>query len=147
METKFYVDTTPVGKGRPRVTRYGTYTPKKTRAYEDHVRKCWIKLGENQAPNNTPLFACIRAYFPIPKSYSKRLKESLPGAPYTKKPDADNIVKAVLDALNGVAYEDDSKVCSIFCSRHYTEDPIGYSSVTITDDVQQFIAAIVEDAE
>lgn len=47
-----------------------------------------------------------------------RLMDELKGRP-DKKPDADNILKAVLDALNGVAYEDDRQVVEVLCIKKY----------------------------
>ena len=40
----------------------------------------------------------------------------------SKKPDADNIAKIVLDALNGVAYEDDSQVINLSVQKRYSEE-------------------------
>ena len=42
MEAEFVVHAAPTGKARPRVTKFGTYTPKKTRQYEDLVKAEWI---------------------------------------------------------------------------------------------------------
>ncbi len=39
----------------------------------------------------------------------------------TKRPDSDNIVKIILDALNGVAYQDDSQVCKIHFAKIYAK--------------------------
>ena len=41
----------------------------------------------------------------------------------TKKPDSDNIIKIILDALNGVAYWDDSQVCRVYFDKMYAENP------------------------
>ena len=41
---------------------------------------------------------------------------------YTKKPDVDNINKIILDALNKIAYEDDSQVCKVTVEKKYCED-------------------------
>ena len=62
-----------------------------------------------------PAAVRIEAVYGIPKSYSKKKRErALNGelAP-TKKPDADNIAKVVCDALNGVAYVDDTQVIDL----------------------------------
>jgi Holliday junction resolvase RusA-like endonuclease len=69
--------------------------------------------------------ADITALFSIPKSASKKLQEKmLSGAVRpTKKPDCDNIIKAVLDALNGVAYYDDSQVVKICIRKRYDTNP------------------------
>ena len=41
----------------------------------------------------------------------------------TKKPDADNIAKAVCDALNGIACKDDSQVVDLTVRKHYSKFP------------------------
>ena len=41
----------------------------------------------------------------------------------TKKPDIDNVVKVYADALNHLAYHDDSQVVSITCEKYYSEEP------------------------
>ena len=41
----------------------------------------------------------------------------------TKKPDSDNIIKIILDALNGVCYHDDSQICKIYFEKKYSEIP------------------------
>lgn len=66
----------------------------------------------------------VWANFAIPRSYPKKLHalcESGRIRPI-KKPDIDNIAKAVLDGLNGVAYSDDSKVTTICVRKRYVTD-------------------------
>ena len=41
----------------------------------------------------------------------------------TKKPDIDNIAKCVLDALNKLAYRDDTQVVTLRMEKHYGEIP------------------------
>ena len=41
----------------------------------------------------------------------------------TKKPDADNVMKIILDALNGVAYEDDRQIVALAIRKTYGEKP------------------------
>lgn len=65
---------------------------------------------------------------PIPKSLSKRKRESLAGTGHNKRPDLDNLVKAALDAANGVMIEDDSRIWKLIASKEYGECP----SVQIT---------------
>lgn len=131
----FVIPGEPKGKARPRVTRYGTYTPKSTRDFENHIRDCWQKLtGGARLPDGVPLYASIHAYFPVPKSYSKKKREQLLFTPHTKKPDCDNIAKAVLDSLNGYAFTDDSAVSVLHITKTYTDGP-PYIGVTITDEM------------
>ena len=115
----FTVPGVPQGKGRPRVTSNGTFTPKKTRDYEKKVRDCYIAQGGQMFPDDTPLFANITAIFPIPSSLSKKRRALFNGKRHCKKPDADNVAKAILDALNGVAYRDDSAVSSLLVDKSY----------------------------
>ena len=114
--TAFFVDGMPQGKGRPRFTGKRAYTPKKTADYEKRIAQSYD--GECLAG---ALFVDITAFFPIPKSYTKTQKNAIEKgnlAP-TKKPDADNIGKIVLDALNGVAYEDDKQVVDLRVKKKY----------------------------
>ena len=65
------------------------------------------------------------AFFYIPKRKSKKFKEAALEAKErpTKKPDADNIVKAILDALNGLVYKDDSCIVELSCVKYYSDVP------------------------
>jgi Holliday junction resolvase RusA-like endonuclease len=67
----------------------------------------------------------IDAYFEIPKSASKKNKQLMNngGIRPTKKPDLDNIMKIVCDALNKVAYADDSQIVSAIVKKFYDEMP------------------------
>lgn len=123
METKFYVCGKPQGKARPRFSRKsGTvYTPTQTKKYEEFIAmKYRLAHGEKR---KSFVFVDIMAIFPIPKSWSKRdRKEAARGAIFPGKPDVDNIIKVVLDALNGVAYDDDKQVIAVACQKGYQKD-------------------------
>ncbi len=124
MVLTFEVPGRPQGKGRPRAYTSGghtrMYTPEQTVTYENWIRLCYqrayprVKLA-------APVKLEVNAYFTIPKSYSKKRKfaclmnETRP----TAKPDADNILKAVCDALNGTAYHDDSEVAEMHIAKLY----------------------------
>lgn len=121
-----------VGKGRPRVARRGnfvqTYTPSKTRAFEDAIRFEFTASNCEEVPvykRETPLKAKVIVGCPIPKSYSKK-KQALCRDRVlvpAKKPDLDNILKSIFDALNGQAYEDDSQIVDIFAEKQYAVEP------------------------
>lgn len=121
MKISFTVPGTPVGKGRPRFTRSGhAYTPEKTAAYENKVVLCWkCQSGQTFAPG-IPLVARITAYFSVPRSAGKAKKAAMEGKYHMARPDADNICKAILDALNQHAYADDSAVQLGGCYKFYT---------------------------
>lgn len=114
----------PCGKGRPRFSTAGgyarSYTPAKTVEYENLVRMEWEKSGAKKLKG--AISATINCYFPIPKSVSKKKRGAMDGAFYTKKPDCDNIAKIILDALNGIAYDDDSQVAMLDVIKIYDAD-------------------------
>lgn len=127
----FTVDGRPVPKGRPRVTRHGTYTPKSTQVFESEIRTAWLKCGERPFKDGEALDVMVNAYYPIPSGTTKSKRQKLHLAPYLKRGDIDNIIKAVLDALNGYAYKDDSTVFSVYGRKIYTEgEP--FTAVTIS---------------
>lgn len=103
-----------------------SYTPDKTVAYEELARQRFRQQWPSEElpfPNKTPVGVTITACFGIPKSASKKARAAmLGGQTYpTKKPDMDNVVKIVLDALNGFAWHDDAQVIDLHISKIYTD--------------------------
>lgn len=121
----FTIPGEPTGKARPRITSHGTYTPKKTKDYERKVVCAYLAAGEPLPNELGRVWVDIAAYFSIPKSASKAQKEHMRKMEIEplKKPDADNIAKAVCDALNGIAYKDDAQITRLAVSKHYAEIP------------------------
>ena len=119
----------PVAKARPRIGKFGAYTPKNTVNYESLINYTFIQKYPNFKPYEGEIKAKIIAIFEVPKSYSKKKREMLlpiadiehSGAGYTHKPDIDNITKIVLDSLNGLAYKDDSQVTCLLAFKEYGE--------------------------
>lgn len=99
------------GKERPRFSRSGkhVYTPSKTAKAEREIRKAFIAAGGVKAPKGVEVAVHITTVRPLPKSRPKRIESE----PDICRPDVDNISKAVLDALNCVAWEDDSQVTEL----------------------------------
>lgn len=110
-------------KGRPRVMRNGfTFTPKTTVEYENLVRLSFFQQIGEVEPTDKPLKVDITFYFDIPKSYTKKkiqeIKEN--NMAYPKKPDIDNLIKSITDALNGIAYKDDNQIYKVHANKLYT---------------------------
>jgi len=113
----------PQGKGRHRMTKKGhTYTPKKTKVYEDTVKIIFKSKYKKQLEGE--LIAEITAYLKIPKSATKGKKLAMKHNEVrpTKKPDGDNIAKIILDSLNKLAYHDDSQVVDLVVRKWWTLD-------------------------
>lgn len=126
---------TPVGKARPRVTfqngRARAYTTDRTREFENRVKAAYLKkYGRKQLDG--ALQVDVIAYFEPPRSTSKRMRASMLDGEiaYTKKPDIDNIIKSVTDALNEVAYADDSEIIAVYGFKCYGE--YAHTDVVIT---------------
>ena len=121
------------GKERPRVNMYtgNVYTPGNTKEYEMLVAQ-YFKLKYPRAKAlEGRIKVNIIAYFEILKSTSKlKAEEMLENkiSP-TKKPDIDNIVKVVLDALNKLAFIDDNRVTKIEVEKRYSKNPKVYIKI------------------
>ena len=101
-----------VGKGRPRMDTRSrrTYTPAKTRRAEDSIRREWRNVhGEDMAAFADPVVVRVAYTRPLAKSNPKYWA----GRSDLGKPDADNVLKLVLDALNGLAFSDDAHIISL----------------------------------
>lgn len=121
---KFEIPGVPQPKQRPRVLKNGvTYTPKETVIYEELVRAC-CNAGVFYE-KDIPLRLTVRAYFGIPKSWSKAKKEdALSGMLFmTSRPDIDNLEKIIADGLNGYLYYDDSQIVESITSKYYADIP------------------------
>ena len=125
MEWKIVIDGEPKGKARPRITKTGhAYTPKSTHDYEKLIALAFKNKYKNVEPTRRSLKVIMTAYFKMPKSWSKKKCElALKGEIRpTKKPDADNIGKMV-DALNGIAWHDDSQIVEHTIIKWYSDEP------------------------
>lgn len=119
----------PVGKGRPRFARRGkfvsTYTPQKTKSYEDEIRMMAKAAMGASEPLETPVTVAIYIRVGIPTSFSKqKRKDALSGIiKPTKKPDLDNVAKCFLDSMNEIVYLDDKQVVNLHVTKVYAETP------------------------
>lgn len=127
----FTVPGPPQGKARPRVVRAKsgtslTYTPDKTVAYEELVRIRYKAAAQGfRFPDDAQVVVQITARYPIPVSKSKKTRAAMRSGQIkpAKKPDCDNIVKIICDALNGFAYKDDAQVVLAQIAKEYADEP------------------------
>lgn len=121
--TTFRIPAVPVAQPRQRqrvVNSKGkqfvsNYTPTKHPA---NVFKATAKHAYAEATDKPPLNGALNVslVFVFPRPRNKIWKtRAMPSYPHTKKPDADNLAKCVLDALNGLAWVDDSQICELRC--------------------------------
>lgn len=119
----------PVGKGRPRVGKRGKhvvmFTPEKTKSYEEMVKSEARSTMGSIDPLSGPVALSLELNFSVPASYPKgKSAKCLSGEVRpTKKPDLDNVVKAICDAFNEVVWVDDVQVVELQVSKRYSETP------------------------
>ncbi len=94
----------PIPKGRPRVYKGHATTPKRTRAYEKLVRQA-AGITWRGEPTKQPLSVTLHFW----RGDERRC-------------DIDNLIKAILDALNGIVWEDDVQVRAVHAYRDYDND-------------------------
>lgn len=124
-EISFTVYGEPVAKGRPRFSSGGnTYTPKKTKNAESIIAVLYKqKYGRHGFEKGVPLCAEITFFMKIAESDTKKTKMAkiLGKLRPTKKPDIENMAKTVFDALNKVAYYDDSQIVDAVLRKVWSE--------------------------
>ena len=128
---KIVIPGSPIGQGRPKFSTINghakAYDPEKSRNYKAYVRMLATQAMEDTGFEmiDGPCAVLINAFFEVPKSKSKRFREAalLDQERPTKKPDADNIVKAIQDALNGLVYKDDAYIVHLACQKFYSDNP------------------------
>ena len=133
----FTVPGKPQGKARARTfynsrsNKMSSMTPEKTVLYENLIKTCFRQKYGQGFPDDAYVAANILAFFEPPKSISKKKREDmLTGKIWpAKKPDSDNIAKVVLDALNGIAYHDDTQIIKLVVTKAYSEE--AHLSVTL----------------
>ena len=125
----FQVPGKPQGKARARTFRNPatgksmSMTPENTVLYENLIKDRYLNQCRGMyLERGTPVTLRLVARFLPPKSTSKKRKlDMVEGRELPlKKPDMDNIVKVVADALNGVAYHDDTQIVYVYAKKAYS---------------------------
>ncbi len=102
---RFVVSGDPVPKARPRVTRHGTYTPQRTRDYEEAAGWAYREAGGSLFEGDVGLRM----------TFWRHTRQRV---------DLDNLIKGIADGLNGIAWSDDSQIVYLEASKNYgSADP------------------------
>jgi len=138
---KFKVPGEPQGKGRARIGKVGNfarmYTPAKTVAYESLVALAAQDAMQGRALITGSVLIELLIVHAIPQSMSKKRKAlALAGKiGCRKKPDTDNVLKAICDACNGVVWKDDVQATDGYFRRRWGETPgVHVRIVPLPDD-------------
>lgn len=130
MKLDYIVTGTPKPQSRPRFFRnkagyMGTFSPKTdwfNIVYAETLKQKQEMLNDRKL--NGAIRLRILFYMPIPSSFSNKKRIELENMPVTKKPDIDNLIKAVMDAINYTnLWEDDSHIVKIESEKLYSKEP------------------------
>lgn len=125
----FQVPGKPQGKARARTVmskKLGhsvSYTPENDLLYENLIKSRFLDQADGfYLETGTPVTLRIVARFMPPASASKKKQQEMLAGEILplKKPDMDNIVKVVADALNGTAYRDDKQIVLVSAKKAYS---------------------------
>jgi len=125
----FIVPGEAIGKGRPRVSTIGgharMFTPKKTANYETLIAMAAQQAMQGRELIGGPVMMELAIRVAVAASWSKKkTAEALAGDVMpTKKPDADNVLKAICDGINGIVFKDDVQVVNVSLSKRFSDTP------------------------
>jgi Holliday junction resolvase RusA-like endonuclease len=122
----------PKGKARARVTRAGiAFTPAETRNREAFVKMLAAQEMAGRPPLEGPCELVMRAVAPIPASWPKKRQAAAMAGEIrpTGKPDLDNQIKLITDALNGVVYRDDAQIVRMAVEKVYGPQPLTVATI------------------
>lgn len=124
---RFVFDIEPYPKRTGRIVRRGKFPHliknERTRSFETSINTIARNLYQGE-PLDIPLKVTVQFFMTKPDS----VRRSLPCV----KPDIDNLLKSFLDGCNKIIWADDSLICSLFATKHYS-DGAGYICLTVTE--------------
>ena len=122
MRIQFELEQVPVAKGRPRLGANHVYTPSKTILFENIVAIEYRRQFTGLTLEGPVKLTVFLGYEP-PRSLSEKKRQAMIGKLRDKKPDADNLVKSIMDGLQkGGAYKDDGQVAVMTAWKYYAEE-------------------------
>lgn len=115
----------PQGKLRAKWAAKGIYTPTKTVNYETYIKQLFVTKYPDFILLEGPLRIRLLIFYTIPNSASKKRKRMMESSELlpTKIPDYDNVAKTVGDALEKLAYKNDSQLCKAEIDKRYSRRP------------------------
>jgi len=121
----FSIPGPPQGKGRPKFGKGIVYTPVKTVTYEKLIQYFAYQAMKGKDILDCPVSANLNIYMPIPKSWSLKKNTLAMNGDIrpTIKPDIDNIIKVVFDAINKIVWMDDKQVVYSSVKKEYSNKP------------------------
>jgi Holliday junction resolvase RusA-like endonuclease len=140
--TSFVIPVRPHPWQRARLANGRHFTDDKTRAYKAMIA-AYGRISFPGVPLSGPVEVRVSAIYAAPASWSRRKREDALNDRVrpTGRPDVDNLAKGVMDALNGIAYADDSQIVRLTASKHYGHSDSVVVMVVALDAATQELAA------
>lgn len=115
------------------------YPDPETEKAEAVLKEAAALFMRGRSPTENPVALLVHVFRPIPESWSKRDHHDAERGVLmpTARPDGDNYLKLVQDALNGVVYKDDSQIVDARVIKRYDAKP------AIRIEVREFLAPVV----
>lgn len=113
--------------GAVRMTGRGKYVKDNAKRYLEYKKVIYFEVLQQLKHKYNPIDAAIGVNIvfkmPIPSSWSEKKKQEHMDKLHTKKPDIDNLVKGLFDAVNGLLWVDDNRVANMMVSKVYSDNP------------------------
>ena len=128
-----YIPGPPVAQSRPRFARTGnhvrTYDAAPAKDYKSWVRHCAVEamVGVSIFRRDVPLALSVDIFLQRPKSKPKKVLHPV------NKPDLDNLLKGIQDAMEGIVYEADQQIIQVSMSKRYGTPGVRVEIVEISD--------------
>jgi Holliday junction resolvase RusA-like endonuclease len=92
------------------------------------VIEAWNEAGQPTIAEGTPLTLVATFFFDRPKNhyrtgkFADQLKPGLEDAEPISRPDLSNLLKLIEDALQGYAFDDDSRITTAYLTKAFTNE-------------------------
>lgn len=113
---------------RMRTGKGMVYTDPEYRAYKEAIWRMTASQYRDQ-PIDGAISLMLTFAFKNPATHANK---PVP-RPYNRRPDIDNLAKPIMDALNGVLWNDDSQITKVFAEKIYSD----YDYISISAEKQQ----------
>lgn len=118
-ERHYVLDGNPIALKRPRLANDHLYDPHKQQKFSAGIQLASQHEGE---PLTQALGLTVTFFLQLHKT-ARKTKNQVPNAYHKQRPDLDNLLKFLLDAANGVIYQDDSQIASLTATKRYSHIP------------------------
>ena len=129
---RLFVNGVPKAQPRPRMTAKGhVYNPDSADGWKEEIKAAFLSCRKPVITGPVYLKVCF--FLPMPKDMKKNSIGTNECVRHARKPDLDNLLKAVMDALTSVhVWKDDAQVYKTLAGKYYTGEKTGAQIIVET---------------